>query len=184
MRFVILGGSGSGKSTQAERLCRHFDIPLISTGEILREAIANLSSNGHHVQLYVEKGELVPDETMIEFIRTRLNKDDITTGWVLEGYPRTALQAEKLDFLLNDLQQKLDWAIYLQVPQAVMVTRSLGRILRDDQPEIVQRRVELFYDRTMNILEYYDRRRRLLTINGDQLPEMVEQNILTLLCVP
>jgi len=181
---VILGGSGSGKSTQAERLCRHFDIPLISTGEILREAIANLSSNGHHVQLYVEKGELVPDETMIEFIRTRLNKDDITTGWVLEGYPRTALQAEKLDFLLNDLQQKLDWAIYLQVPQAVMVTRSLGRILRDDQPEIVQRRVELFYDRTMNILEYYDRRRRLLTINGDQLPEMVEQNILTLLCVP
>ncbi len=183
MRFVILGGSGSGKSTQAERLCRHFDIPLISTSEILREAIANLSSNGRHVEPYVEKGELVPDETIREFILTRLNKDDITTGWVLEGYPRTALQAEKLDFLLDGLQQKLDWAIYLQVPQAVMVTRSLGRILRDDQPEIVQRRVELFYDRTMNILEYYDRRRRLLTINGDQLPDMVEQNILTLLCV-
>lgn len=192
MRFVILGGSGSGKSTQAKRLCRHFDIPLISTGEILREAIelysrfpnANLSSNGRHVQPYVEKGELVPDETTIDFIRTRLNKDDINNGWVLEGYPRTAFQAEELDFLLNDLQQKLDWAIYLQVPEAVMVTRSLGRSLPDDQPEIVHRRVELFYDRTMSILEYYDRRRRLLTINGDQLPEMVEQNILTLLCVP
>ena len=193
MRFVILGGSGSGKSTQAQRLCRHFDIPLISTDEILREAlksqssrctIANLSSNGHHVQPYVEKGELVPDETTIEFIRTRLNKNDIKSGWVLEGYPRTAFQAEELDFLLNDLQQKLDWAIYLQVPEAVMVTRSNGRSLGDDQPEIVQRRVELFYDRTMNILEYYDRRRCLLTINGDQLPEIVEQNILTLLCVP
>lgn len=119
MRFVILGGSGSGKSTQAQRLCRHFDIPLISTGEILREAIelysrfpnANLSSNGRHVQPYVEKGELVPDETTINFIRTRLNKDDINNGWVLEGYPRTAFQAEELDFFLNDLQQKLDWAI-------------------------------------------------------------------------
>ncbi len=184
MKFVVLGGSGSGKSTQAQRLCRHFDIPLISTGEILREALTNLSSLGREVQPYVEKGELVPDETMIEFIRTRLNKDDIKSGWVLEGYPRTAFQAEELDFLLDDLQQKLDWAIYLQVPEAVMVTRSLGRSLPDDQPEIVQRRIELFYDRTMNILEYYDRRRRLLTINGDQLPDMVEQNILTLLCVP
>lgn len=184
MKFVVLGGSGSGKSTQAQRLCRHFDIPLISTGEILREALTNLSSLGREVQPYVEKGELVPDETMIEFIRTRLNKDDINSGWVLEGYPRTAFQAEELDFLLDDLQQKLDWAIYLQVPEAVMVTRSLGRSLPDDQPEIVQRRIELFYDRTMNILEYYDRRRRLLTINGDQLPDMVEQNILTLLCVP
>ena len=181
MKFVILGGSGSGKSTQAQRLCRHFDIPLISTGEILREALTNLSSLGREVQPYVEKGELVPDETMIEFIRTRLNKDDINSGWVLEGYPRTAFQAEELDFLLDDLQQNLDWAIYLQVPEAVMVTRSLGRSLPDDQPEIVQRRIELFYDRTMNILEYYDRRRRLLTINGDQLPDMVEQNILTLL---
>ncbi|MBD2604710.1 nucleoside monophosphate kinase [Scytonema hofmannii FACHB-248] len=184
MKFVILGGSGSGKSTQAQRLCRHFDIPLISTGEILREALTNLSSLGREVQPYLEKGELVPDETMIDFIRTRLNKDDINSGWVLEGYPRTAFQAEELDFLLEDLQQKLDWAIYLQVPEAVMVTRSLGRSLPDDQPEIVQRRIELFYDRTMNILEYYDRRRRLLTINGDQLPDMVEQNILTLLCVP
>ncbi len=193
MRFVILGGSGSGKSTQAQRLCRHFNIPLISPGEILREAlksqssrctIANISSNGRHVQPYVEKGELVPDETMIEFIRTRLNKDDINSGWVLEGYPRTAFQAEELDFLLENLEQKLDWAIYLQVPAAVMVTRSLGRSLPDDQPEIVQRRIEIFYDRTMSILEYYDRRRRLLTINGDQLPEMVEQNILSLLCVP
>ncbi|MGI2904258.1 nucleoside monophosphate kinase [Tolypothrix sp. VBCCA 56010] len=183
MRFVILGGSGSGKSTQAQRLCRHFDIPLISTGEIFSEAIANISSNNRHVQPYLEKGELVADETTIEFIRTWLNKNDINSGWVLEGYPRTAFQAEELDFLLDDLQQKLDWAIYLQVPEAVMVTRSNGRSLPDDQPEIVQRRVELFYDRTMSILEYYDRRRRLLTINGDQLPEMVEQNILTLVSV-
>ncbi|MDZ8108586.1 MAG: nucleoside monophosphate kinase [Nostoc sp. DedQUE12a] len=207
MRLVILGGSGSGKSTQAQRLSRYFEIPLISTGEILREAISggkslpnfqwsqsdsrthlcvytNLNELGYHARPYLEKGELVPDEMIIELIRIRLRQPDINCAWVLEGYPRTAFQAEELDFLLDDLGQKLDWAIYLQVPEAVMVSRSLGRSLPDDQPEIVQRRVELFYDRTIPILEYYDRRRRLLTINGDQSPEMVLQNILTLLSVP
>jgi adenylate kinase len=184
VKLVFLGGSGAGKTTQAQRLCKYFEIPLISTGEILREAIAQTSDLGRKAQPYMAKGELVPDEMMIEFIRQRLSKSDVNNGWLLEGYPRTAFQAEELDFLLDDLAQKLDWAIYLQVPEAVMVSRSLGRSLPDDQPEIVQRRVELFYDRTVPILEYYDRRRRLLTINGDQRPEMVQQSILTLLSVP
>ncbi|GAX37709.1 adenylate kinase family protein [Nodularia sp. NIES-3585] len=184
MRLVILGGSGAGKSTQAQKLCRNFDIPQISTGEILREAIANDSDLGRYAQPYVTKGELVPDEIMIEFIRLQLKKPELNRGWILEGYPRTAFQAEELDFLLDDLGQKLNWAIYLQVPEAIMVSRSLERSLSDDQPEIVQRRVELFYDCTIPILEYYDRRRRLLTINGDQLPEMVQQNISTLLSMP
>jgi adenylate kinase len=130
---------------------------------------------------YLEQGELVPDEMMIEFIKARLKQPDVNDGWILEGYPRTAFQAEELNFLLEDLGQNLDWAIYLQVSAAVMVSRSLGRLLPDDQPEIVQRRVELFYDRTVPILEYYDRRNRLLTINGDQSPEEVQQSIMTLL---
>lgn len=190
VRLVILGGSGAGKSTQAQRLCNFFNVPLISTGETLRNAInGNVDSSGYSklsdlilaAQPFLDKGELVPDEMMIEFIKIRLQEEDVSNGWILEGYPRTAFQAEELDFLLDSLQQKLDWAVYLQVPAAVMVSRCLGRLLPDDQPEIVQRRVELFYDRTVPILEYYDRRRRLLTINGDQFPEQVEENILSLI---
>jgi adenylate kinase len=181
VRFVILGGSGSGKSTQAQMLCWQYKIPLISTGEVLRSSITNGLELGNQAFPYMKRGELVPDELMIEFIRMRLQEVDVAQGWVLEGYPRTAFQAEELDFLLEALGQTLNWAIYLQVPEVVMVGRSLGRSLADDQPEIVHRRVELFYDRTVPILEYYDRRRRLLTINGDQSPDLVQEDMINLL---
>ncbi|BAZ85785.1 adenylate kinase family protein [Dolichospermum compactum] len=190
MRLVVLGGSGAGKSTQAQRLGKFFDVPLVSTGETLREAIYGNCQDNIYNELndlvieakpYLEQGELVPDEMMIEFIKVRLKQPDVNNGWILEGYPRTAFQCEELDFLLEDLGQNLDWAIYLQVSAAAMVSRSVGRLLPDDQLEIVQGRVELFYDRTIPILEYYDHRRRLLTINGDQSPEQVQQGILTLL---
>ncbi|MCX7597071.1 MAG: nucleoside monophosphate kinase, partial [Fischerella sp.] len=154
MRLVILGGSGAGKSTQAQWLSQYFDIPVIATGEILHQAMAKFTDLNHLTQPCVPTGELIPDEIIVEFILARLKQPNFNRGWVLEGYPRTAFQAEELDFLLNDLGQDLNWAIYLQVPHAVMVSRALGRSLPDDQPEIVQRRVELFYDRTVPILEY------------------------------
>lgn len=190
MRLVILGGSGSGKSTQGQRLSKVFNVPLISTGETLRAAIYGNNQNNNYGELndlvleakpYLEQREFVTDEMMIEFIKVRLKQPNFHEGWILEGYPRTAFEAKELDFLLENLGQNLNWAIYLQVSAAVMVSRSLGRLFPDDQPEIVQRSVELFYDRTIPILEYYDRRRHLLTINGDQSPEQVQQDILTLL---
>ena len=179
LRLVVLGGSGSGKSTQSQKLAIHFDTPIISTGDILRQAISRLDELGRDALSFVKTGELVPDETMIDLIRNRLRQPDNSGGWVLEGYHRTAFQAEELDFLLDDLGQKLSWAIYLQVSETVMVNRSLGRSQTDDRPEIIQRRIKLFYERTVPILEYYDRRNRLLTINGDQSPKAVEENIIT-----
>ncbi|HEY9610292.1 nucleoside monophosphate kinase [Allocoleopsis sp.] len=203
MRLVILGGPGAGKGTQARKLCRQLAISEISTSDILRRAIASQSELGRQAQVYVEKGELVPDLLLIEFMRNRLLQDDAKgKGWLLEGYPRTAFQAEELDFLLDDLEQRLDWAIYLEVPESVMMNRCLERSRSaseehsrtltanpkvntsvknsrpDDQPEIVQRRLNLFYERTIPILEYYGYRKRLLTIKGDQSPEQVEQEIL------
>ncbi|HAX79103.1 MAG TPA: adenylate kinase, partial [Cyanobacteria bacterium UBA11372] len=149
-----------------------------ATGDILRTAIAAGTPLGCQAQPYVEKGELVPDEMMIEFMRQRLLLSDVTKGWVLDGYPRTAFQAEELDFLLEELQQHLNWAIWLHVPETVLMSRSLQRSRSDDQPEIVSRRIELFKQRTIPIFEYYQYCQRLITINGNQSPERVQQDIL------
>lgn len=178
MRLVILGGSGAGKGTQAQLLCNHLKTPWISTGEILRGAIAAKTELGRQAEPYFTKGDLVPDPTMIGFIRERLLLGDTNNGWVLDGYPRTAFQAEELDFLLDDLKQRLDWAIWLDVPKPVLLERSIARSRSDDQPEIVQRRIELFHECTVPILEYYEYRARLITVNGDQPPERVRQEIL------
>ena len=178
VRLVILGGPGAGKGTQAELLCSNLSIPLLAVGDILREAIADDTDLGKLAVSYVEKGELVPDATMIQFFRRRLLLWDVFNGWVLEGYPRTAFQAEELDFLLSDLAQQLDWAIWLKVPTEVLLSRSIRRDRSDDSPEILQRRLDLYHERTIPILDYYEYRNKLLTIDGDRSPEQVQQDIL------
>lgn len=178
MRLVILGGPGAGKGTQAQQLCNNLSIPLLAVGDILREAIAEDTDLGKLAVSYVERGELVPDATMIQFFRQRLLLWDVFNGWVLEGYPRTAFQAEELDFLLSDLAQELDWAIWLKVPTQVLLSRSIERSRSDDSPEILQRRLDLFEEQTLPILDYYEHRNKLLIINGNQSPEQVQQDIL------
>lgn len=177
MRLVILGGPGAGKGTQAQLLCRDLGIPCLDIGQILRQKIKSDTELGRQAKPYVEQGELVPDEIMIQFVRQQLLEPNVAKGWLLDGYPRTAFQAEELDFLLEDLDQRLNWAIYFNVPETVLKQRSLVRSRADDQPEIVERRIELFYQRTVPILEYYEPRGRLLDINGEQSPEQIYQTI-------
>lgn len=178
MRLVILGGPGSGKGTQCQQLCSGLGIPWISTGDIFRAAIAQGSELGIKASPYVDRGELVPDPIAIELIRERLLQSDAKNGWLLDGYPRTAFQAEELDFLLDDLGQHLNWAIWLDVPEPVLIERSLGRSRQDDRPEIIRRRIELFHQRTIPMMDYYEPRQRLLKVNGDRSPELVHQDIL------
>ena len=174
----MLGGPGSGKGTQANYLAQSFNLPIISTGNILRQGIELGDELGIKAKEYVEQGKLVPDRMMIEFIKRRLLKDDVTKGWILEGYPRTAFQAEELDFLLEDeLGQKLDYAVYLEVSKGTMIERSLARGEVDDRPEILETRIELFNKRTTPILEYYQYKHSLITISGEQTPEQVSKLI-------
>ncbi len=177
VRLVILGGPGAGKGTQAKLLCDYLKIPHISSGEILRAEIEAETALGEQVQPYVERGDFVPDRTMIELIRQRLQLPDVTNGWLLDGYPRTAFQAEELDFLLDDLNQRLNWAIWLEVPKDVLMERSLQRSRQDDSPEVVQRRINLIYERTVPILDYYEYRDRLLRIKGEQSIENVQTEL-------
>lgn len=184
MRLVILGGPGAGRGTQSEQLGDQLKLLWISTGDILRAAVApgttdpDLTQLGQQAQAYVERGELVPDEVMIQFVRWRLLQADVAAGWILDGYPRTAFQAEELDFLLEDLGQRLTKAIYLDVPDEILRSRSIARGLMDDQPDAVQRRIDLFHARTQPLLEYYEMRDRLFRINGNQTIEQVQQEIL------
>ncbi|MDB9526474.1 adenylate kinase [Oscillatoria sp. CS-180] len=177
MRLVMVGGPGAGKGTQAKRLQAALGIPWISTGDVLHQAIEAQTPLGRAVQPVVEKGEFVDDTVMIELMRDRLQQPDATQGWLLDGYPRTAFQAEELDFLLDELGQKVDWAIWLDVPKAILMERSLTRSRDDDHPEAIQRRIDLLYERTIPILDYYGYRQRLLKVDGHQSPEAIEQTI-------
>ncbi len=181
MKLVILGGPGSGKGTQAALLCRRLDILLVSTGEIFRRAIAAQTDLGKKAQPYVEQGELVPDPIAIELIRDRLTQADTSRGWLLDGYPRTAFQAEELDFFLERTGERRPWAIHLETPEYVLLERCLNRRDKrlDDSPEFVRRRIQLFNERTIPILDYYDYCHQLVTVNGNQPSERVLQEILT-----
>jgi adenylate kinase len=187
VRFVILGGPGAGKGTQSEWLGQRFSIPWVSTGEILRTAIAQTqqvtnadcsTQLGRQAQAHVERGELVPDDLMIQLIQQRLAKADVQAGWILEGYPRTAFQAEELDFLLEKLNQKLDYALFLEVSVETLMERSLNRARVDDTPAAIQRRLEAFQSYTLPLLEYYEMRQRLIYINAEQSITQVQQEIL------
>ena len=177
MRLVILGGTGSGKGTQVGRLCKSFGCVGISTSNILRSNVASESDLGLQAKSYLEKGELVPDQLMIQLIRRKLEELNSEENWILEGYPRTAFQAEELDFLLKELKQSLVSAIYLKVSEETMRQRSLARGLSDDTPEVIAQRIQSFQQFTIPILDYYQFSDRLITIDGEQTPEEVEQEI-------
>jgi len=127
-RIVLLGAPGAGKGTQARRLAERYRIPAISTGEMLREAMKTGTTLGRRVQETVESGKLVSDDVMIELIEERLRRDDASAGFLLDGFPRTRVQAEALDDLLERLERPLSAAVNLAVPTPVVVERLSHRL--------------------------------------------------------
>jgi adenylate kinase len=127
VNIILLGPPGAGKGTQASDLAREFGIPHISTGDILRDEIKARTELGSLAQRYIDDGNLVPDEVMVDIIRQRLRKDDVRKGFILDGFPRTIPQAEQLEDILKKLGRELDAVIYLEAPGEVIVQRLSGR---------------------------------------------------------
>lgn len=190
VRLILLGGSGAGKGTQAARLAQRLTLPVISTGDLLREAMTlgakpseALAELAQQAEPYVARGELVPDPLMIGFIRQRLQQPDMAQGWILEGYPRTAFQAEELDFLLEELGQRLTRAVWLDVAREELIRRSLARSRSDDDLAVVQRRIDNLEAFTQPLQDYYGYKQRLLMVDGSPSADAVEQQIVERLAV-
>ena len=127
MKIIMLGAPGAGKGTQADKICAKYNIPHISTGDIFRANIKNNTELGQKAKSYMDKGELVPDELVVDLVVDRIKADDCTNGYVLDGFPRTIPQAEALDAALAANNDKVDYAINVEVPDENIINRMSGR---------------------------------------------------------
>ena len=198
MRIVLLGAPGSGKGTQAKKLMAERNIPQISTGDILRAAVAAGTDYGEQAKKIMDAGELVPDDVMLGIIRDRLGEDDASGGFILDGFPRTQQQALDLEDLLEKMGQPLDSAILMDVDFDVLLKRLTGRrtcsltgkllnvyfspqeeldactdaggelIQReDDNEETIGNRLEVYRSQTEPLIEFYQGKDKLQTIDAD-----------------
>jgi adenylate kinase len=169
VRILILGPQGSGKGTQAKRIADAYGIPHVATGEILRSAIADGSELGQRVQPILERGDLVPDDLMVDLIRERLQDED---GFVLDGFPRTLPQADALDSMLAEIGKPLDVVLLLQVGDDVASRRLHGRAAeesrKDDEPEAIANRLRLYHVETEPVVERYRVDGLLVPIEGER----------------
>jgi adenylate kinase len=172
LNILLLGPQGAGKGTQGRLISSEYGIPHIATGDILRSAIAAGTPLGRDVQPIYDAGKLVPDQTMIELIRDRLAEDDTREGFVLDGFPRTAVQAEALDAMLAEIERPLTVVFEFQLPEEVAVERLLRRAQEegrvDDTPEAIRMRLNLYRELTEPLIEHYRARGNLVGVHADR----------------
>jgi len=179
--LVLLGPPGSGKGTQAARLSAAQGIPHIATGDIFRALVEAGTPLGQRVKAFLERGELVPDDLVIDVIRHRLGQADATHGFVLDGFPRTVPQAEALDRLLVELGRPLDAVLYLQADRQSLIER-LGQRAEvegrsDDRPDVIPHRIDVFLEQTAPLIDYYRRQSKLRLVDGTRPPDAVAASI-------
>ena len=199
MKIIMLGAPGAGKGTQAKMLSEKYDIPHISTGDIFRANIKNKTELGKKAKGYMDAGQLVPDELVVDLVVDRIKQQDCFKGFILDGFPRTIPQAEALDYALNNQNERIDFAVNVDVPDAAIIDRMSGRracvgcgatyhikfnptrkpdvcdvcgeklILReDDKAETVKKRLEVYHAQTQPLIDYYAKKKALLTVDGTQ----------------
>ena len=195
MNVIMLGAPGAGKGTQAQIISERLEIPTISTGALMREAIKQNTPLGQQAKSFIDAGRLVPDEVVIGLVRERLSQDDCESGFILDGFPRTLAQAEALDAMGAEIHQ----VIYLVVDDAVIQARLGGRrvcercgatyhvesqpsaagelcercggkltIRQDDRPETIRQRLETYHEQTYPLVDYYRSQGKLREVQGQE----------------
>ncbi|MBC8585959.1 adenylate kinase [Youxingia wuxianensis] len=208
MKLILLGAPGAGKGTQAEIICGHLNIPTISTGNIIREALKNGTEMGVRAKSYMDEGKLVPDDVVIGIIKERLAKDDCKNGFILDGFPRTVPQAQALD----DMGVMIDKVIDLEVADEAIEGRLTGRrvceacgasyhtehkpaktegvcdkcggrlvIRKDDQPDTVKGRLKVYHEQTEPLKDYYAKTGKLVIVQGQERIEETTKLVLAAL---
>jgi adenylate kinase len=187
MRLILLGPPGSGKGTQAQRLVKRHGIAQLSTGEMLRAAVAAQTPVGLKAKDIMAGGGLVPDDIVIGIISDRLDQPDAAKGFILDGFPRTVPQAEALDELLKKKHMRLDAVIELRVNESALLQRVENRVAQmrsrgeevriDDTPEVLTKRLASYRSQTEPLIHYYSERRKLLTVDGMMTIEHVTREI-------
>jgi len=209
MKILLIGPPGGGKGTQAKKLSSKFNIPQISTGDMLREHVKKMSPLGIKIKEFMDSGELVPDKLILEMMKKKLSNDECKNGYILDGFPRTLPQAEGLDIILNEINSKLDKVIIIEVNDNVIIDRMSGRrvhkksgriyhikfnppkndgldditneplsIRSDDKEETVKNRLGIFHDITKPLINYYNKKDILYTVNGEDKIDNVFSNII------
>ena len=205
MNLILLGAPGAGKGTQAEVICNHLQIPAISTGNILREAISNGSEVGMKAKAFMDEGKLVPDAVVIEILKERISKDDCKNGFILDGFPRTVPQAEALDAMGVVIDKVID----IEVADEKIMQRLSGRRVcekcgasynidykpsqkeglcdkcdgktvqrKDDHPDTIKERLSVYHEQTEPLKGYYEKTGKLVVVEGQE--EVKDTTALTL----
>ena len=212
MKIIMLGAPGAGKGTQADKIAQKYSIPHISTGDIFRKNIKEGTALGKEAKQYMDEGKLVPDELTVRILLDRVASDDCSRGYILDGFPRTIPQAEALEKKLGELDDDIDFAINVDVPDENIGNRMSGRracpkcgatyhikhippkkegicdecgaelIIRDDdKPETVKNRLKVYHEQTQPLIEYYDKKKILRTVDGTKDAEDVFRAIADIL---
>ena len=205
MNFILLGPPGAGKGTQAKMMVTEFGIPQISTGDILRGEVADGSGLGKKAKAFMDAGDLVPDDLILEMVKVRLAKDDCEKGFILDGFPRTIPQADGLAALLGDLNKNLDAVLSIEVEDEELVKRltarwiskSTGKIYNmifdpppqdlidsgdvyqrdDDKEATVRNRLDIYKQKTQPLIDYYQNSGMLMEIPGTGDPQQVFESL-------
>jgi adenylate kinase len=207
LNLILLGPPGSGKGTQGERLQEDLDLPYWATGDILRGAVREGTEIGREAKEYMDRGDLVPDEVMVGVIAERIDSKEAEDGFILDGFPRTQVQAEALNEKLDELGRSISAVILINVGEEEVVRRLGGRrtcpnghvyhldfdppanegvcdvcgapleIRDDDKPEVIRHRLEQYQEKTAPLIGFYEDDGVLMRVDGDQDPEEVTDDI-------